>query len=89
MAVLSTVTAVIAAGQPVQCSPGMVYDVTVAGLRHYADAEITGMTPAIVTRFVDGDTIWVYLLCPPPGPAADEKVRLMGLDTPEIGHPGS
>ena len=67
----------------------MVYDVTVAGLRHYADAEITGMTPAIVTRFVDGDTIWVYLLCPPPGPAADEKVRLMGLDTPEIGHPGA
>ena len=67
----------------------MVYDVTVVGLRHYADADIAEMAPAIVTRFVDGDTVWVRFPCPPPGPAAEEKVRLMGLDTPEIGQPGA
>ena len=89
VAVLSTVGAVIAAGQPANCSPGMVYDVTVAGLRHYADAEVAGMTRAIVTRLVDGDTIWVRIPCPPPGPSAEEKVRLMGLDTPEVGQPGA
>ena len=86
---LSTLAAMLAAGQPARCSPGMVYDVTVAGLRHYADAEVAGMTRAIVTRFVDGDTIWVRIPCPPPGPSGEEKVRLMGLDTPEVGQPGA
>ena len=89
VAVLSTVAAVTAAGQPAKCSPGMVYDVTVAGLRHYADAKVAGMTQANVTRLVDGDTMWVRIPCPPPGPSAEEKVRLMGLDTPEVGQPGA
>ena len=67
----------------------MVYDVTVHGLPHPADADVAAMTPAIVTRIVDGDTVRVYLPCPPPGPAADETVRLMGVDTPEVGEPGA
>ena len=86
---MAAVAAVTAADQPTQCSPGMVYDVTVAGLRHYAEAEVAGMTRAIVTRFVDGDTIRVRIPCPPPGPSTDERVRLMGLDTPEVGQRGA
>lgn len=76
-----------AAGQSRTCPP--LYDVTVAGLRHYAEADIARMTPAAVTRYVDGDTFHVRLRCPPPGPAADEKVRLMAIDTPELGEPGA
>lgn len=81
--------AVTASGQQADDSCGRVYDVTVADLRHYSDAEIVHMTPAMVTRIVDGDTLWIRFPCPPPGPDAEEKVRLMGLDTPEIGQPGA
>ena len=77
-----------AAGQQAQdCAP--LYDVTVAGLRHYADADRARMTPATVTRYVDGDTFHVRMPCPPPGPEADETVRLLGIDTPEVGEPGA
>ena len=82
-------TAIGATGQQSSrpCAP--IYDVTVAALRHYADGEISQMTPARVTRHVDGDTFWVHFACPPPGPQATEKVRLMGIDTPELGQPGA
>ena len=33
--------------------------------------------------------MWVRIPCPPPGPSAEEKVRLMGIDTPEVGRPGA
>ncbi len=87
--VLLAVTAVTAAAQTASRSCGRVYDVTVAGLQHYADAEIERMTPATVIRHVDGDTFWVHIPCPPPGLTAEEKIRLMGLDTPEAGQPGA
>lgn len=35
-----------------------------------------------VTEAVDGDTLWVH------GPAGSEKVRIIGVDTPEISHNG-
>lgn len=35
-----------------------------------------------VTEAVDGDTLWVH------GPAGSEKVRIIGIDTPEISHNG-
>ena len=37
---------------------------------------------ALVTEAVDGDTLWVR------GPAGSEKVRIIGVDTPEISHDG-
>ncbi len=89
VALLVALAAVSVSGQQAGDSCGRVYDVTVADLRHYSDAEIAQMTPATVTRIVDGDTLWIRFPCPPPGPDAAEKVRLMGLDTPEIGQPGA
>lgn len=77
------------AGGQQQGNCGPLYDVTVAGLRHYAAAELAQMTPATVTRYVDGDTLHVRMPCPPPGPEAAETVRLMGIDTPEVGEPGA
>ena len=81
--------AIGAAGQQAARQCGAIYDVTVAGLRHYADGDLSRMTPATVTKHVDGDTFWVRMACPPPGPDAAEKVRLMGIDTPELGQPGA
>ena len=65
----------------------IVYDVTVAGLERYQDADLRRMTPATVTRHVDGDTFEVAIADPPRGMRAAELVRLMGIDTPELRNP--
>ncbi len=67
--------------------PPIVYDVTVAGLEHYGDADRSPMTPATVTRHVDGDTFEVAIADPPWGMRTTEKVRFMGIDTPELNEP--
>ena len=64
-----------------------VYDVSAAGLQRYQDAEVRRMTPATVTRHVDGDTFEVSVGDPPYGMRAVEKIRLLGIDTPELGEP--
>ncbi len=65
----------------------LVYDVTVARLKHYQDADLRLMTPAKVTRHVDGDTFKVSIADPPYGMRTEETVRLMGIDTPEMDEP--
>ena len=65
----------------------VVYDVTVARLEHYRDADLRQMTPAMVTRHVDGDTFEVAIADPAYGMRAVERVRLMGIDTPERDEP--
>jgi len=40
-----------------------------------------GLFPAVVTEVVDGDTVYVKLN------GREEKVRLIGVDTPETKHP--
>ena len=72
------------AGSEVPRRP-IVYDVTVARLERYQDADLRLMTPAAVTRHVDGDTFVVAVADPPRGMRAVERVRLMGIDTPELG----
>lgn len=66
----------------------VVYDVTVARLQHYRDADLRQMTPATVIRHVDGDTFEVAIADPAYGMRAEEKVRFMGIDTPEMDEPG-
>jgi micrococcal nuclease len=74
------------AGSEVPRRP-IVYDVTVARLERYQNADLRLMTPATVTRHVDGDTFVVAVAEPPRGMRAAERVRLMGIDTPELGDP--
>ena len=45
------------------------------------------MTPAKVTRHIDGDTFKVSIADPPYGMRIEETVRLMGIDTPEMDEP--
>ena len=49
-----------------------------------------GAQPGVVERVVDGDTIWVRI-DEPGGPltaGATHKIRLLEIDTPEVGGPG-
>lgn len=82
---LSLLPALGAAGE----GPGrpIVYDVTVARLEDYRDADLRRMTTATVTRHVDGDTFIVAIVDPPYGMRTEETVRLMGIDTPEMDEP--
>lgn len=45
------------------------------------------LLPAEITGCVDGDTVRVRILSPPPGLKAVETIRLIGVDTPETVHP--
>ncbi len=64
---------------------GTIY--RVAGLASCRDADFSRMTEAVVTRVVDGDTIAVTVKNPPDGLFTRERVRLVGVDTPETVHP--
>ena len=82
---LSLLPALGAAGE--EAGRPIVYDVTVAGLERYQDADLRQMTPATVIRHVDGDTFEVAIADPAYGMRAEEKVRFMGIDTPEREEP--
>ena len=82
---LSLLPALGAAGE--EAGRPLVYDVTVARLEHYRDADLRQMTPATVTRHVDGDTFEVAIADPAYGMRTKEKVRFMGIDTPERDEP--
>jgi micrococcal nuclease len=63
------------------------YRVNVAGVDSAFHADITKMTAATVTRHVDGDTVHVRVANPVPPFKAVEKIRMIGVDTPETVHP--
>lgn len=63
-------------------SPQRIYQVHVAKLKSYKDADISRMAKATVTRVIDGDTIEVNL------DGKLYKVRFIGVDTPETVAPG-
>ena len=70
------------------CAPGSAGDsgrVAAAG-----DAVPDGTQAGVVEKIVDGDTIWVRI-DDPGGPltaGATHKIRLLEIDTPEVGGPG-
>lgn len=79
--------ALVAAGAGAEAGRPAVYDVTVAGLQRFQDADLRLMTRAAVTRHVDGDTFEVAITDPPAGMRTAETIRLLGIDTPELGEP--
>jgi micrococcal nuclease len=56
-------------------------------LASYKNADFSKMLSATVTRVVDGDTIVVTIAKPPEGLYRRERIRLIGVDTPETVHP--
>ncbi|OHE57706.1 MAG: hypothetical protein A2Z99_15920 [Treponema sp. GWB1_62_6] len=68
--------------------PAGRYRIDQASLTSSAEADLSLMTAARVSAVVDGDTVKVDILgTPPSGLKLREKVRLLGVDTPETVHP--
>jgi micrococcal nuclease len=68
-------------------APGQPYRLNVAGVSSSSKADVSLMTPAVVVRHVDGDTVYVSIPRPPRGVQRYESVRFLGVDTPETVHP--
>ena len=73
--------------QAPQQTAAQLYRVNVARLSSYRYADLGQMVPAKVVGHVDGDTVKVLIAAPPPGLAAAETIRFLGVDTPETVHP--
>ncbi|MDR1444295.1 MAG: thermonuclease family protein, partial [Treponema sp.] len=73
------------------CKPPVLasslYQVHTADLHSVGQADLSRMLPAEVVGHVDGDTVRVRIENPPPGLAAQETIRMIGVDTPETVHP--
>jgi len=54
-----------------------------AGVTRCEPGELDRMPRALVVRCVDGDTIYVAIPRPPEGLGTRERLRLIGVDTPE------
>jgi micrococcal nuclease len=70
-----------------QGAAGSPYRVNVEELSSYRQADIRKMLRGRVTRHVDGDTVHITLENPPEGFNRLEKIRMIGVDTPETVHP--
>jgi micrococcal nuclease len=64
-----------------------VYRVNVENLSSYRQADTDKMLRGRVTRHIDGDTVHITLKNPPQGLNRVEKIRMIGVDTPETVHP--
>jgi micrococcal nuclease len=65
-----------------------VYRVNTAGVQTYAKADFSKMHFARVIRHIDGDTVHIEFEEIPPEPLKKiEKIRMIGVDTPETVHP--
>ncbi len=86
-ALLSTITLLPACGQATAVSVGRVYRIP-SSIRSVTalSSRLSSMTPGRVERIVDGDTI-VVSLDAGTGLDSKEKVRLIGVDTPETVDP--
>lgn len=65
-----------------------LYRVNIENIRSYRQVDIKKMPRGTLTRHIDGDTVHVTLENPPPGLNRVEKIRMIGVDTPETVHPG-
>jgi len=82
---LNVIETITESADGVDSEPGVELDSPVAGdlaSAEAARAEALGLVPAQLTRVVDGDTIDVELN------GVTERVRLIGIDTPERGAAG-
>jgi micrococcal nuclease len=68
---------------------GAPYRVNIENLISWRDADIKKMLRGRVSRHVDGDTVHITLENPPAGFNRVEKIRMIGVDTPETVHPNS
>ena len=74
-----------------RCQPPVLaselYRVNVENFSGYRESDLSRMVPATVVRHVDGDTVGVAIADPPLELQAVERIRMLGVDTPETVHP--
>lgn len=70
-----------------QTQGGVIYRVNVEKLTSYRQADRQKMLRGRATRHIDGDTVHITLENPPKGFNRVEKIRMIGVDTPETVHP--
>jgi micrococcal nuclease len=75
-----------AAGAAAKAEDGL-YRVSALKLSSYKEADTRRMARAKVVRHIDGDTVELRFENPPAGIAEVEKIRMIGVDTPETVHP--
>jgi micrococcal nuclease len=63
------------------------YRVDTHGVKTSDEVNIADLTRAYVTRVSDGDTMVVDMEDPPEGLEPGERIRFLGVDTPETVHP--
>ena len=64
-----------------------LFKVNVQNIKSSNDIQKTWLLPVFVDRVIDGDTIVVKIDNPPQGLNESERVRFLGVDTPETVHP--
>jgi micrococcal nuclease len=70
-----------------QTQDSALYRVNVEKLTSYRQASLQKMLRGRVSRHIDGDTVHITLENPPKGFNRIEKIRMIGVDTPETLHP--
>ncbi len=65
-----------------------LYDVSREGVAGYAEVDFRKMHRATVIKHTDGDTFTVLIQNPPNRLNDQERVRLLGVDTPELNRSG-
>ena len=60
------------------------FDVERNGTTSVDEISIENLLPCTITEVIDGDTLKVAFVDPPPGIRTEESVRLLGIDTPEL-----
>jgi len=64
-----------------------IYRVNIAGLKKSSQGDTSKMLKATVIRHIDGDTVELEFKNPIPPINKTEKIRMIGVDTPETVHP--
>ncbi|MDR0550825.1 MAG: thermonuclease family protein [Spirochaetaceae bacterium] len=64
-----------------------IYRVNIENVNSYKNADTQKMLRARVSRHIDGDTVELEFAAPPAGFNRAEKIRMIGVDTPETVHP--
>jgi micrococcal nuclease len=74
-------------GSPPEPGAIQLYRVDIEALTKSCQGDMARMLPATVVYSIDGDTIEVQILNPPPDLETEETIRMIGVDTPETVHP--
>ncbi len=60
------------------------FDIEKSGITRINEVSIADLLPCTIIEVIDGDTIKVVFVDPPPGIQQEESIRLLGIDAPVL-----